>query len=149
MDNDFSVDLDDIIATIRSHDVVIARFVTVHRRLLFDFRATSSEPPLVCAVDPLPSIEARYRHLRELRPGLGAPPRLVTVFWPRYVASLAGTAAWQAVRDRLITAGHPGAVARAEAALAELIALEREAQREAILGGRAFRTIWSASPSPR
>jgi len=149
VDNDFSVDLDDILAALRSHNIVIARFVTVHRRLLFDFRTTPLDPPLVAAVDPLPSIEARYRHLRELRPRLGDPPKLVTVFWPRFVASLAGTAAWQAVRDRLITAGHPGAVARAEAALAELIALERDAQREAILGGRAFRTIWSASPSPR
>jgi len=149
VDNDFSVDLDDILAALRSHDIVIARFVTVHRRLLFDFRTTPLDPPFVAAVDPLPSIEARYRHLRELRPRLGDPPKLVTVFWPRFVASLADTPAWQAVRDRLSASGHPGAVESADAALAGLVDLERAAQREAILGGRAFRTIWSASPSPR
>lgn len=149
MDNDFNVDLDDIIAALRSHDVVIARFVTVPRRLLFDFRATHVDPPLVRVVEPLPSIEARYQHLRGLRPRLGEPRKLISVFWPRFAASFGRTGAWDAVRARLAASGHPGAVRDAEAALAELVALERACQREAILGGRAFRTLWSASPSPR
>lgn len=149
MDNDFNVDLDDIVAALRGHDVVIARFVTVPRRLLFDFRSTPVDPPLVCVVDPLPSIEARYRHLRDLRPRLGEPSRLISVFWPRFAASFRHTGAWDAVRARLAASGHPAAIPDAEAALAELVALERVCQRDAILGGRAFRTLWSASPSPR
>ncbi len=149
MDNDFNVDLDDIIAALRGHDVVLVRFVTVPRRLLFDFRSTPVDPPLVRVVDPLPSIEARYQHLRGLRPRFGEPRRLISVFWPRFAASFRHTGAWDNVRARLAASGHAAAIPGAEAALAELVTFEQVCQREAILGGRAFRTLWSASPSPR
>ena len=54
-------------------------------------------------------------------------------------------------RGRKVTvteAGHVHAVRMAEAALAELVALERQQQRDAITG-KGFRTLWSASPTPR
>jgi hypothetical protein len=149
VDNDFNVDLDEIIATLRTQDVVIARFVTVPRHLLFDFRSSTVDLPLVKVVDPLPSVEARYRHLRELRPYLGDPPKLVSVFWPRFAASFGRTGAWDTVLARLAAAGDLATVRAAEHALAELVALESTSQHEAIRGGRAFRTLWSASPSPR
>ncbi len=149
MDNDFTGDIDDIIATLRTHDVVIARFITLHRRLLFDFRSTPLDPPLVQVVDPVPSVEARCRYLRRVRPRLEAPTSIVSVSWPRFAASFAATDAWAAARARIAAAPHPGALAAADAALAELVALERACQHEAIRGSRAFRTLWSASPSPR
>jgi len=149
VDNDFNVDLDDILATLRTHDVVIVRFVTLPRRLLLDFRSSPVDPPLVRVVDPLPTIEARYRHLRELRPRFGDPRKLVSVFWPRFAASLATTGAWDAICSRLAEFDHPGALRAAEDAFARLLEVERRCQRDAIRGGSAFRTLWSASPSPR
>lgn len=149
MDNDFTADIDDIIATLRTHDVVIARFITVPRRLLFDFRSTPLDPPLVQVVDPAPSVEARCHYLREARPRLESPTSIVSVSWPGFAASFAGTGAWAVARARIAASRHPRALAAADAALADLVALERACQREAIRGSRAFRTLWSASPSHR
>lgn len=149
MDNDFTVDIDDVIATLRTQDVVIARFVTVGRRLLIDFRSTPVDPPIVRVVDPVRSVDQRYAHLRTLRPRLPDPRALVSIFWPRFAASFAATGAWDVVLARIAESGHPAAVRAANEALEELVRLEHAHQREAITGAGPFRTLWSAAASHR
>ena len=70
MDNDYSVDLGDIVSTIRTHDVLVMRFVAAGERLLLDFRATEIDGPLVKVVQPVKSVEERYRELKQIRPRL-------------------------------------------------------------------------------
>ncbi|MCK9517823.1 MAG: hypothetical protein M0R74_02170 [Dehalococcoidia bacterium] len=148
MDNDFSIDLVDIAHSIQSGDVITLRFVAVGHRLLLDFRTTELDGPLVKVVEPVKSIEERYRSLRRMRPRFGSPEKIVSVWWPRFSASLRTTGIWEEVMKRVSETGHVDAVRRAEEALDELIRLEAEQQRQAILG-TGFRTIWSASPTPR
>jgi hypothetical protein len=46
MDNDFLLDYDEIIRTIRGADVITFRFVIVNQRLLIDNRSSAIDPPL-------------------------------------------------------------------------------------------------------
>jgi hypothetical protein len=148
MDNDFSIDLVDIASTVRSNDVITIRFVAVGQRLLLDFRATEIDGPLVKVVEPVKSVEERYRHLRKLRPRFGPPERIVSIWWPRFAHSLESTGVWKEVMERISESGHVDAVRAAEDALSELIQLEYQQQRDAVRG-EGFRTLWSASPTRR
>ncbi len=146
MDNDFRIDIPEIVSTLRTSDVVVMRFVVVSERLLLDFRASELDGPMVKLVPGVKSVEERYRALRRLRPRFADPPKVAAIFWPRFVASLRSTGVWDAVLERVSGSGHRASVRSAAAALDELIALERARQREAI-AGEGFRTLWSASPS--
>jgi len=149
VDNDFSVDLAEIASTIRTHDVIVVRFISVGDRLLLDFRSDGIEGPLVRLVGPVKDVQQRYRELRTMRPRFGDPEKMVSVFWPRFAGSLEATGVWGVVLDRAAASGHPGAVAEAESALTALLARERAHQRAAIAGADGFRTLWSASPAKR
>ncbi|MCC6387853.1 MAG: hypothetical protein IT302_10775 [Dehalococcoidia bacterium] len=143
MDNDFSIDLSEIAATLRTSEVVTLRFVAVGHRLLLDFRCSELDGPLVKVVEPVKSVEERYRTLRRLRPRFAPPEKIVAVWWPRFTASLRSTGVWAEVMARVSETGHVDAVRRAEEALDELVALERQEQVRAIQG-EGFRTIWVA-----
>jgi hypothetical protein len=144
MDNDYSVDLGDIVSTIRSHDVLVMRFVAAGQRLLLDFRATELDGPLIKVVPPVRSVEERYRELRQIRPRLDLPEKIVAIWWPRFTTSLRTTGVWDEVMRRVSDCGHPDAVRRAEDALDELVGIERAHQRAAITG-EGFKTLWSTS----
>ncbi len=148
MDNYFSVDLDDVASAIRTNDVIAIRFVVVGQRLLLDFRSTEIDPPLVKVVEPVKSVEERYASLKLLRPRLPAPENIVALWWPRFARSLTTTGMWNRVLERVSETGHPAAIREAEEALRELVALE-SAQQRAAVQGTGFRTLWSASTTPR
>ena len=148
MDNDFSVDLGDIASAIRTSDVITMRFVAVGQRLLLDFRTTDLDGPMVKVVEPVKSVEERYRTLKKLRPRFAPPEKIVALWWPRFAESLRSTGTWDEVMQRVSDTGHVDAVRRAAETLDELIALERAQQRQAVTG-EGFKTLWSASPTPR
>jgi hypothetical protein len=148
VDNDYSVDLEDVANAILTNDVVVLRFVSVPKRLLLDFRATGVDGPTVRCVHGVRSIEERYEHLRRIRPRFPAPERVVAVFWPRFIASLVSTGVWDHVMRRLTDSGYVDSVREAHEAFAELEALERQHHRAAITGD-GFRTLWSAERAHR
>lgn len=148
MDNDFSIDLADIAASIHTSDVVAIRFVSVGQRLLLDFRCTDLDGPLVRVVEPVNSVEERYQSLRRLRPRFPAPEKIVAIWWPRFASSLESTGIWQEITGRVRDSGHEEALQRAAEALASLLELERDEQRHAITGD-GFRTLWAAAGAPR
>ena len=146
MDNQFDIDLADIAATIRAHDVVAIRFLSVGQRLLLDFRSTEIDGPVVRLVEPVQSMEERYRHLKQIRPRFLAPRRIVAIWWPRFIASMVDTGIWAVIMQRVTDAGHVEAVRQAEETFAELTALERKIEQDAIRG-TGFKTLWTASPT--
>ena len=149
MDNDYNIDLAEIASTIRTHDVVVLRFVTVGQRMLLDFRCSDIDGPAVRLVDPVKSVQERYASLRKIRPRFRDPEKIVMVYWPRFTRSLAETTAWREVNNRLVESGHPESVREAELALAELVAAEQKHEREAILGTDGFKTLWTRSRAAR
>lgn len=148
MDNDYNVDIRDLCTTIGISDVLVIRFITLSQRLLLDFRATTAEGPLVRVVEPVRSVEERYQSLQRLRPHLPEPDRIVAALWPRFAASMTETPAWDEIMRRVADAGFPESVRAAGDAFAELVALERAEQRNAITG-EGYRTLWSAYAAPR
>ncbi len=148
MDNDFSIDLADIAATIHTSEVIAIRFVSVGQRLLLDFRTSELDGPMVRVVDPVNSVEERYQSLHQLRPRFAAPEKIVAIWWPRFATSLESTGIWPEIIERVRDSGHTEALVRAHEALRTLIDLEREQQRDAITGN-GFRTLWAAAGAPR
>ena len=148
MDNDYSIDLDEIAATIRTSDVITMRFVTVGQRLLLDFRATDIDGPMLKLVDPAKSVQQRYASLRQLRPRFEPPEKIVSIWWPRFASSLATTRIWDDVLERVTASGHGDAGNEAAKTLAALVEMERAQQRHSITG-EGFRTLWSASAKRR
>lgn len=149
MDNDYNVDLAEITSTIRTHDVVVLRFVTVGQRMLLDFRCSDIDGPAVRLVPPVRSVQERYANLRKIRPRFRDPEKIVMVYWPRFTRSLGETEAWSAVNQRLVESGHAESVREAEQTLTELVELEHEHQKAAVRGAEGFKTLWSRSPAPR
>jgi hypothetical protein len=148
VDNDFSVDVAEIASTIRTADVITMRFVTVGQRLLMDFRMTELDGPMVRMVKPVRSVQERYAHLKLLRPRLAPPEKIVAIWWPRFMPSLASTGVWDEVMQRVSESGYTGSVREAETAFKELVALE-EGQKRAAIRGDGFKTLWGAPAAPR
>lgn len=149
MDNDYNVDVAEVASTIRTHDVVIIRFITLGERLLLDFRSSDIDGPLVKLVEPVRSVQERYKSLRAMRPRFADPEKIVSVFWPRFARSLEETGVWPEVVRRVIESGHAESVREAEAQLEDVLRKERAHQRDAVSGSDRFRTLWSASPAKR
>lgn len=141
MDNDYFLDLNEIIETVRSVDVLTFRFVIVSQRLLVDARCTEVDPPLVKLVPPAASVEERFRSLKRLRPRFRLPEKITSIWWPRYVNSLVEAGIWGALVERLADKGFPEARQRCEQVLQELQELERSEVRSAIRG-EGYRPLW-------
>ena len=142
MDNDYILDLNEIIETVRSADVLTFRFVIVSQRLLVDGRHTEIDPPLVKLVPAAASAEERFRSLKRLRPRFKLPQKITSIWWPRYVNSLVDSGVWNALVERL-AGGFPEAVQRCEEVLQELRDLEKAEARSAILG-EGYQTLWQS-----
>jgi hypothetical protein len=143
MDNDYFLDLNEIIETVRTADVLTFRFVIVSQRLLVDGRNTEIDPPLVKLVAPAASAEERFRSLKRLRPRFKLPEKITSIWWPRYINSLVDSGIWNALVERLAGMGFPDAVQRCEEVLQELKDLERAEMRSAIIG-EGYQTLWQS-----
>ena len=148
MDNAFGVEPSQVVATIREHDVITMRFVTVGRRLLLDFRASELDGPMVRMVEPVKSARERFMELARMRPRFRPPEKIVAVWWPRFVRSFDETGVRDAILARVAESGHPDAVRAAERTLDEIMREERKYEQQAIIGD-GFKTLWSQSPTRR
>jgi len=141
MDNDFFLDYDEIIKTVRKADVVTFRFVIVNQRLLIDNRSSEIDPPIVKLVPRATSVEDRFRSLKQLRPRFHLPDKISAIWWPKFVESMVSRGIWQAVVQRIEEAGFGEAAREAQAVLDELRSLERLEVRNAIIG-EGYQALW-------
>jgi hypothetical protein len=103
---------------------------------------------MVRVVKPVRSVQERYANLKQLRPRLSPPEKIVAIWWPRFTPSLAATGVWDEVMQRVTESGYVGSVREAEATFAELVHLEDE-QKRAAVRGEGFKTLWGAPAAPR
>jgi hypothetical protein len=141
MDNEFPLDYEEIIQTVRSADVVTFRFVTVQERLLIDNRTSEIDPPLVKLVPRASSVSDRFRALKKLRPRFKLPDKISAIWWPKTVESLVEHGVWSAIVDRISDAGFAQAAEESQSVLAELRKLESDEVRNAIVG-QQYQAIW-------
>ena len=141
MDNEFFLDYDEIIKTVRTAEVLTFRFVIVGQRLLIDNRSSEIDPPLVKLVPRATSVEERFRSLKQLRPHFRLPERISAIWWPKTVESLVGRGVWDAIVQRIVDGGFAEAARQCESVLEELRALERHEVRNAILA-QGYQALW-------
>jgi hypothetical protein len=141
MDNDYGIDVNEVMRVIRTADVLMLRFVVVPQRLLLDSRSNDLDGPLLKVVPRVSGARERFRELRRLRPRFPLPDRITAVHWPHRVSSLESTGVWEVVRERLASSGVEGAAGQAEQVFDELRTLESAEVQKAIRGD-GYHTYW-------
>jgi hypothetical protein len=141
MDNDFLLNYDDILRTIRTADVLTVRFVVISQRLLIDARTNEIDGPMIKVVARARNAEDRFRSLKQLRPRFRVPEKISAIWWPRYIQSLSTSGVWDALVSRMEASGFPQAVEQCEEVYIELLRLEREQVHNAITG-EGFQALW-------
>jgi len=144
MDNEYHLDFDQILTTIRTAEVVAFRFVTVPMRLLIDYRSSEVDSPMVKLVPRVASAEERFKSLKMLRPRFKLPNKISAIWWPRYIESLEETGVWAALVGRIADAGYQDTAGECAGILAELKRMERDEVANAI-AGEGYRTLWPAA----
>lgn len=140
MDNDYPIDVAEILSVLRTAEVIVFRFLIFAPRLLVDPRSDSSHGPLLSIVDPANSAEERFRSLKQLRPSFPLPERITVIHWPKYVDRLVTSGVWAGVEQR-VASEVPGSTEMTASMLQELRRLEaREVQKA--LSGDGYQTLW-------
>lgn len=141
------LDIDEILGVVDAAEVLIIRFqMPVDKRLLVDTRATPLDPPLLRLVDRANSVEERFRGLKQLRPRMPLPDKIMSFQWPRHVRTLEETGIWERIVKRIERSGHATAAGMCAAVWNELLAAERRDEVSAIVGGEGWRTLWEREP---
>ena len=134
MDNDYPVDVDEILRVLDTAEVIVFRFLIFPQRLLVDPRANDTEGPLIKLVPPATSAEERFRSLRRLRPRFSPPERITVIHWPKFIDRLESSGVCSGIERRGVTDAFPQTVTAAAEALCELRRLEQREVRNAITG---------------
>lgn len=144
MDGEPGFEVDQVLATLRTHDHALIRFEILGHRLLIDFRASNEVEPAVLVLEPVRSLRERIATIRRARPALPIPEELRIIRWPLRVRSLERIGALDVVRERLAGLGAREALRQLAEAIAELETLERQEFRGAITG-EGYQTLWPVS----
>ncbi len=142
MEQDFGLDLEEVCKVIDTADVVIVRFKIVDQRVLIDARPDEIDGPMIRLVSRAQSVEDRFRSLKELRPRLPLPDKIMGFEWPKHVAVLADAGIWQRVETRMEASGGAAAKQQVAGVYQQLIAAERREEIAAIRGGDGYQTLW-------
>jgi hypothetical protein len=141
MDNDYPIDIGEILSVLRTGEVIVVRFLILSLRLLVDSRSSAKDGPLIRLVPAASSAEERFRSLRKLRPDFPAPERITVIHWPKRVDQLIASGVWSGLEERLRSSGFAGTTEAVASTLVELQRLERTEIRRAILG-EGYQTLW-------
>ena len=143
MNSDFMFDIEGMIKSIDSADVVSIFFPSFRKALIVDPRSNERHSAMVQIAPMASSPQERLRLIRRQRSGLPRVRNLAVIPWTRYVDSLIRLGLWDKLIERLESEGEDEAVEECERALTELRQMEREELVNAI-AGRNYHTIWSA-----
>jgi len=146
--DDLGFDLTPILNAIDTADVLIVRFPFFDKRLLIDVRPSELDPPAVQLVPQASGIEERFRSVKQARPRLPVPERIVSFQWPRHAETMAAAGVWQRVVERVVAAGGSGAARRCEETLGQMQQEEQREMMRAIRGGERYETIWERDAAP-
>ncbi|MGE0056746.1 MAG: hypothetical protein AB7P33_18665, partial [Dehalococcoidia bacterium] len=114
MDNDYAINLDEIMRTIEQADVLRIRFLLLDKRLLIDNRFNEFEGPLIKIVPRAGSSEESFRNLKRLRPRFPLPDRMTAIWWPKYINTLRTSGVWDCIVRRIAESGYQDSVDQCE-----------------------------------
>ncbi len=142
MDGDFELDVNGIQRAVMDAEVLSVLFVVMRKVLLVDTRFSPEDPPLVCVVSQVGSLDDRYRSIRRMRPQFPRPRKLVVIPWSRYVSGFVDSGAVTWIRYRLEQSGYTEPLRALNRAVQDLRRMEQMEFAAAIRGER-YHTIWS------
>jgi hypothetical protein len=142
MENDFGLDVGEILKVVDSADVIVVRFAILEKRLLIDARHDEEQGPLIKIVPRAGSVEERFRELKKLRPTFPLPEKIMSFMWPRHVELLEKSGVWGRIVERLTSLGHSDTQAACDAAWQELLKEEKTEVKSAIKGGEGYQALW-------
>ena len=87
------------------------------------------------------SLDERYRFLRESRPGVQLPERIMFIPWPKRIDSFEERGVWKRMLKRLADSGYTGNERDPGRLLDELRRLER-AEAFAAVTGEGYKPLW-------
>ena len=143
MNSDFMFDIDGMLRSIDSADVISIFFPSFRKALVVDPRSNERHSAMVQIAPMAASPQERLRLIRRQRPGLPRVRNLAVIPWTRYVDSLVRLGLWDKLIERLESAGEDEAIVECEQAFIELREMERDEHVNAIVG-KNYHTIWSA-----
>ena len=121
-------------------EVLVVQFGWLAERLLVDARTSESAGPYIRVVQPVRTPQERIRQLRELRPGFNDPETYTFFPWGGRVEAFVDAGLFARIADRC--GDDEEARSDCETALEELLQLDREDLRQAILGGEKYQTLY-------
>lgn len=137
-DNGLDVNIEAVNQVLNQGDVITIGFTTFPQRLLVDVRANEHQGSFAGVVAPVATVQERYHWLGRYRGTFGAPEAFTFFVWPLSVRTLVERDVLAPLRGRLDAQGKEAL----DAALQELLALERDAFRAAIRGDEPWRPLW-------
>jgi len=143
MDGDFVLNLEDVIESVETAEVMSLFFPTFNKAVVIDTRFTDKEGPMICIMPMVESPQERIRSIRRLRPSFQNAQSLSIIPWPRYVDSLTALGVWDRILRRFAESGHQEIVTKCTEILVELRRLEK-AELAAVVLGENYHAIWSA-----
>ncbi|MDA1188406.1 MAG: hypothetical protein O2854_01815 [Chloroflexi bacterium] len=144
MDEDYGLDMQDVLTSVDKAEVLSIFFPTFRKSLIVDTRTNESQGPMIRIMPMVASPQERMRAIRRMRPGFPRLRNLTVVPWPRYVDSLVNLGIWQRIVDRMESGGDTKALANIREAMTDLKRMERE-ELASVVSGENYHTIWSAS----
>lgn len=144
MNEDFRLDLREIIQSIETADVISIFFPMFRKSLVMDTRFTAEDKPVARIMPMTGSVEERYRSIRRMRPQMPRPENLAVIPWTRHIDSMVNTGIWRKLVERFVESGHKDSVHALQGLLKELHQLEK-LEMAAVVRGENYHTVWSRS----
>jgi hypothetical protein len=141
MNGNFYLDLQEVMESADSAEVVSLFFPMFGKAVIIDTRSFGDQGPLV---QIMPMVASPRERLRSLRPAFPRVNTLTVIPWPRYVNSLVTLGVWDRIVRRLADSGHDEAVVDCASVLDELRRLEK-AELGAVVSGQNYYTVWSSN----
>ena len=136
------LNLNELIDAIAQEEVLIVRFQNFEERLLLDMRLGGDDRPLVRMVGPVSSAEERYTELRQIRPEVALPERIMVIPWPRSFNEMQRLGLWDKISSRIMNVTGDSARQLIGELETEIERLEVVELAAIIRGDIGYETLW-------
>lgn len=143
--NDYGFDMDEVLRVIDSAEVLVIRFAILDKRLLVDARTSEQEGPVIAIVPKAGSAEERVKGLKQMRPRLPLPDRIMSFMWPRQMETFRSSGLWGKIEERMVSLGGESMSEQCQKVFMELARQERAETLAAIRGGEDYQSLWERS----
>ncbi len=143
--DDYGFDMDEVLRVIDSAEVLVIRFAILDKRLLIDARTSEQEGPVIAIVPKAGSIEERFKGLKQMRPRLPLPDRIMSFMWPRQMGTFRSSGLWGKIEERMVSLGGESMSEQCQEVFMELARQERAETLAAIRGGEDYQSLWERS----